>query len=128
MVTDSIGDFLTRIRNAQTKGLKEVEVPVSKMNDSILSILRREGFIREYKKDKSQKNFIVALKYREEKGVIHSLSRKSKPGRRYYIGYRDIPEVLSGIGLAIISTPKGVMSGKEARKEKVGGEYICELW
>lgn len=133
MVTDIIGDYLTRIRNAQERKKKEIRIPSSKMLVAISEILKNEGFIQDYKLVEeeivgTQKNLLVELKYEKGKPVIRGLKRVSKPGVRNYIGYRDIPKILSGLGIAIVTTPKGVLTGEMARKEKVGGEYLCKIW
>ena len=131
MVTDPIADMLTRIRNANQMRYKEVEVPASKMKIEIARILKEEGFINDYKVKKSevQSILVLSLKYSEKKErVITGLKRISKPGLRVYAGAEEIPHVLNGLGIAIISTPKGVMTDKLARKNNVGGEVIAYIW
>ena len=131
VVTDPIADMLTRIRNANQMRYKEVEVPASKMKLEIARILKEEGFIVDYKTKKNnvQDVLVLTLKYGENKErVITGLKRISKPGLRVYAGADEIPHVLNGLGIAIISTPKGVMTDKLARKNNVGGEVIAYIW
>ena len=131
MVTDPIADMLTRIRNANQMRYKEVEVPASKVKIEIARILKEEGFIIDYKikKNNIQDILVLLLKYGENKErVITGLKRISKPGLRVYAGAEEIPHVLNGLGIAIISTPKGVMTDKLARKNNVGGEVIAYVW
>ena len=129
--TDPIADMLTRIRNANTSKHKTVDIPASKMKTGIAEILFREGYIKAYEeiKDENQGIIRVTLKY-DEKGnrVIDGLKRISKPGLRVYASCEELPKVLNGLGIAIISTSKGVMSDKEARKLGIGGEVICYVW
>lgn len=130
-VNDSIADLLTRIRNANQMRYNEVVIPSSKMKLEIVKILEREGFIASYKLEKNevQDNIIVTLKYGKNKErVISGLKRISKPGLRVYAKAEEIPTVLNGLGIAIISTSKGVMTGKEARKENLGGEVLAYVW
>ena len=130
-VTDPIADLLTRIRNANQMRYNEVVIPSSNMKLEIVKILEREGFIASYKIEKSevQDNIIVTLKYGKNKErVISGLKRISKPGLRVYAKAEEIPTVLNGLGIAILSTSKGVMTGKEARKENLGGEVLAYIW
>ena len=130
-VTDPIADLLTRIRNANQMRYNEVVVPSSKMKLEIIEILKNEGYIASYKIDKNevQDNVIITLKYGKNKErVISGLKRISKPGLRVYAKAEEIPTVLNGIGIAIVSTSKGVMTGKEARKENLGGEVLAYIW
>jgi small subunit ribosomal protein S8 len=135
-ITDPIADMLTRIRNALMVGHTTVSMPSSKLKVSIAKILKEEGFIGTYEvvdgKTAEQKVLRLRLKYigerRERKSVISGLERISRPGRRVYTGKREIPWVLSGMGIAIISTPKGVMTGQRARQLGVGGEVLCKVW
>lgn len=130
-VNDSIADLLTRIRNANQMRYNEVVIPSSKMKLEIVKILEREGFIASYKLEKNevQDNIIVTLKYGKNKErVISGLKRISKPGLRVYAKAEEIPTVLNGLGIAIVSTSKGVMTGKEARKENLGGEVLAYVW
>ncbi len=134
MTNDPIADMLTRIRNALMAGLPEVEIPRSKINVEIARILKAEGYIEDYAigEQKPVALITVKLKYfgsrRERRPVITSLTRISKPGRRVYRGARDLPRVMSGIGIAIVTTPKGVMTDQEARRQRVGGEVLCYVW
>lgn len=131
MVTDPIADLLTRIRNASAAQHRRVVVPSSNVKVAVTKILAQEGFISGYTvtDDKPQANLVIGLKYTgKAKPVITGLDRVSKPGRRIYVGYRDIPWVRSGLGISIVSTPKGVMTGRQARKEQVGGELLCNVW
>lgn len=130
MVTDPIADFLTRIRNANMAKHKMLEVPSSKMKLSITQILFEKGYIANYKLEESDKPTIkIALKYHPttKMPAIHSIVRVSKPGLRKYAGVETMPRVMNGLGIAILSTSKGLMTDKEARKENVGGEVICYI-
>ena len=131
VVTDVIADMLTRIRNANQMRYKEVKIPASKLKCELAKILKEEGFIKDYKlvKDDVQGVIIVTLKYGDNKErVITGLKRISKPGLRVYAKSDEIPKVLNGLGIAIISTSKGIMTDKEARKQNVGGEVIAYIW
>ena len=126
-MTDPIADMLTRIRNANQMRNKEVSMPVSKMKLEIAKILSAEGFITNYTVEEN--TLTLTLKYGQNKErVITGLKRISKPGLRVYAGAEEIPHVLNGLGIAIISTPKGVMTDKLARKNNVGGEVIAYIW
>ena len=130
-VTDPIADMLTRVRNANQMRYNEVVVPSSKMKIEITKILKSEGFIADYKVEKGevQDNIIITLKYGKNKErVISGLKRISKPGLRVYAKAEEIPTVLNGLGISIVSTSKGVMTGKEARKENLGGEVLAYIW
>ena len=131
MVTDPIADMLTRIRNANQMRYKEVEVPASKMKLEIARILKEEGFINDYKVKKNdvQSILVLSLKYSDKKErVITGLKRISKPGLRVYAKAEELPRVLNGLGIAIISTSKGVMTDKEARRQSLGGEVLAFVW
>jgi small subunit ribosomal protein S8 len=131
VVTDPIADMLTRIRNANQMRYKEVEVPASKMKLEIARILKEEGFIVDFKVKKNdvQNIIVLTLKYGEKKErVITGLKRISKPGLRVYAKAEEIPSVLNGLGIAIVSTSKGVMTGKEAKKQSLGGEVLAYVW
>ncbi len=130
MVTDPIADMLTRIRNANVMRYKEVEVPASKIKNEIARILKEEGFISDYKvkKNNIQDNIVLYLKYSGKERVITGLKRISKPGLRVYAKAEEIPSVLNGLGIAIISTSKGLMTDKEARKQNLGGEVLAYIW
>ena len=129
-LTDPIADMLTRIRNANSAKHANVKVPFSKMKEGISNILKNEGYIAgfEIKEDGSKKDIIVSLKYVDGENVIKGLKRISKPGRRVYSGAEGLPKVLGGLGIAIVSTPKGVITDKECRKHSVGGEVLCYVW
>ena len=130
MVTDPIADMLTRVRNANQMRYKEVEVPASKMKNEIARILKSEGFIVDYKvkKNNIQDILVLSLKYVDKERVITGLKRISKPGLRVYVKAEEVPSVLSGLGIAIISTSKGVMTDKEARANSLGGEVLAYIW
>ena len=130
MVTDPIADMLTRIRNANQMRYKEVEVPASKMKNEIARILKSEGFIVDYKvkKNNIQDILVLSLKYVDKERVITGLKRISKPGLRVYVKAEEVPSVLNGLGIAIISTSKGVMTDKEARSNSLGGEVLAYVW
>ena len=128
---DPIGDMFTRIRNGQMRLLNTIDVPASNFRLQILEVLKSEGFISNFfieKKENNKKNLKVDLKYYEGVPVIKEIKRVSKPGRRVYSRATSIPKVMNGLGLAILSTPKGVMSDSEARKNNIGGEIICRVF
>lgn len=131
VMSDPIADMLTRIRNANTVRHETVEIPASKIKKEIAEILKKEGFIRdaEYVQDNKQGIIRLFLKYGpNNERVITGLKRISKPGLRVYSKSQEVPKVLGGLGLAIISTPRGVMTDKEARQSNAGGEVICYVW
>jgi small subunit ribosomal protein S8 len=131
IVTDPIADMLTRIRNALTIKRTEVDIPASKTKNSIAEILFNEGFIEKYEMidDGNYKSIKITLKYGPNgEKVIQGLKRISKPGLRVYAESRDIPKVLNGLGIAIVSTNKGIMTDKEARKQNIGGEVLAFVW
>lgn len=131
MTNDPIADMLTRIRNANQMRYKEVEVPASKMKLEIARILKEEGFIADFKVKKNdvQNIIVLSLKYGEKKErVITGLKRISKPGLRVYAKAEEVPTVLNGLGIAIMSTSKGVMTGKDAKKQSLGGEVLAYIW
>lgn len=131
MVNDPIADMLTRIRNASMVKQKQVVMPASKIKAGIAQILQEEGFIDAFAvmEEKPQSKLVLRLKYTPQgRAVITGLERVSKPGRRYYSGAKDIPWVRSGLGINIVSTPKGLMTGRKARREKLGGEILCNVW
>ena len=130
-MTDPIADMLTRIRNAVTAKHEQVTIPASKLKLAIADVLRREGFIRGYEvvEEGPRKFMKVQLNYTGKKEpVLNGLQRVSKPGLRVYVQRREIPRVYGGLGIAIISTPKGIMTGQEARRQEVGGELLCYIW
>lgn len=127
VVTDTIADMLTRIRNANQMHYKTVEIPTSKIKVEIARILKEEGFIEEYVVE--NRTLTLTLKYSEKKErVITGLKRISKPGLRVYAKSNEIPKVLNGLGIAIISTSNGIMTDKEARKQNIGGEVLAYIW
>lgn len=132
IVTDPVADYLTRIRNAQKAGHRTVVIPTSKMKKAITEILYDQGFILKYKfeDDPVQGSIHIALKYDRESNqpIIKELKRVSKPGLRKYSSADDLPRVINGLGVAIISTSKGVMTDKQARNENVGGEVVCYVY
>jgi small subunit ribosomal protein S8 len=131
MMTDPIADMLTRIRNGSKAKLEKVDIPSSKLKLEIAKILKDEGYIKNLKmvKDRRQGVIRVYLKYTDDEApVIQGIKRVSKPGCRVYAGNDAIPKVLAGLGVAILSTPKGIQTGKQAKKDNVGGEVICHVW
>ena len=128
---DPIGDMFTRIRNGQLRLKSSIDVPASNFRLKILEVLKSEGYITNYfmeKKENNKKNLKVDLKYYEGSPVIKEIKRVSKPGRRVYSRATSIPKIQNGLGLAILSTPKGVMSDNDARKNNIGGEIICRVF
>ena len=132
VVTDTIADMLTRIRNANQMRYEEVSVPASNIKKEIARILKEEGFIKDYKvnsEENTQGSITLYLKYTDKKErVITGLKRISKPGLRVYAKNDEVPKVLNGLGIAIISTSKGIMTDKQARKENIGGEVLAYIW
>ncbi|GAB4480513.1 MAG: 30S ribosomal protein S8 [Anaerolineae bacterium] len=133
-VSDPIADMLTRIRNAHMARHNEVKVPYSKMKEEVLKVLTAEGYIEGYSvvEDRPHNWLNVSLKYvgsrRNRRPAITGLKRISKPGRRIYAGYQEIPWVLSGMGICVVTTPKGIMTGQQARRKHLGGEILCYVW
>jgi small subunit ribosomal protein S8 len=130
-MNDPIGDMLTRIRNSQLRGKSTVKTPASTLRARVLDVLLSEGYIRGYEKmptANGQGEFEISLKYYEGTPVIREVKRVSKPGRRVYMGVKDIPSVRNGLGISIVSTPKGVMSDANARAANVGGEVLCTVF
>ena len=128
-MSDPISNMLTQIRNASQALLPNVEMPHSKMKESIAHILKKEGYIADCAVEgKTIKRLKLKLKYQGRKGIIEGLKRVSSPGLRRYVGATEVPRVLGGLGVAILSTPRGVMTGGEARKQNVGGELLCFVW
>ncbi|VDC22289.1 30S ribosomal protein S8 [Pseudogemmobacter humi] len=130
-VNDPIGDMLTRIRNSSLRGKSTVMTPASTLRARVLDVLLAEGYIRGYEKSETsngQGEFTISLKYYEGEPVIRELKRVSKPGRRVYMGVNEIPQVRNGLGVAIVSTPKGVLSDANARAANVGGEVLCTVF
>ena len=128
-MTDPISDMLTLIRNAGRALLPTVEMPLSRMKESLANILKKEGYVADVAVDgKTIKKLKIQLKYQGKKSVIEGLRRISKPGLRHYVGATEIPRVLGGMGVSVISTPEGVMTGTQARKKNLGGELLCYIW
>ena len=130
-MTDPLGDMLTRIRNGQLRGKSVVKVPASNMRGRVLNVLKEEGYIRSYERqeqDNNKSEFEVQLKYHEGEPVIQTIARVSKPGRRVYSSVREFPRVSNGLGILIVSTPKGVMTDNQARAANVGGEVLCSVF
>ena len=130
-MTDPISDFLTHLRNASKAGLAVCVSPHSKLKESLANILKHEGYVRDVAVgtgERGHKTVIVTMKYVDSAPVITGLKRSSTPGRRLYTGYTEIPRVLNGLGIAIISTSKGLMKDQDARRNKLGGELVCTVW
>ena len=128
-MNDPISDMLTRIRNAHRALLPAVDVPHSKMKESIAGILKREGYIADFAVEgQVPKQLKLRLKYQGKKSVIEGLQRISSPGLRRYVGSTDIPRVRGGLGVAVLSTSEGIMTGTQARKKNLGGELVCYVW
>ncbi len=131
MNTDPIADFLTRVRNGLQARHKTVEVPASKLKLELARILKEEGYISGYRlvEESAHKKLEVRLKYgADSRPVITRMNRVSRPGRRVYVGHHEVPRVMGGMGISILTTPRGVMTGKTARQRGVGGEVLCEVW
>jgi len=130
-INDPVGDMLTRIRNGQERAKSSVSTPASKLREAVLRVLESEGYIRGYTRVEEPgkaPQLEIALKYSEGRPVISEISRVSKPGRRVYSGVADLPRVRNGLGISILSTPKGVMSDADARSQNLGGEVICKVF
>lgn len=130
-ISDPIGDLITRIRNGQMARLSAVSAPASKMRANLLEVLKREGYIRDYsvkKNDNGLSELSIELKYSEGQPVIKEIKRVSTPGRRVYSKIKAVPRVYNGLGISILSTPRGVLSDKEAREANVGGEVLCRVF
>ena len=128
-MNDPISDMLTRIRNANRALLPSVDLPHSKMKESIAGILKKEGYITDFAVEgKLPKSLKVKLKYQGKKSVIEGLRRVSSPGLRRYVGATEIPRVRGGLGVAVVSTSEGLMTGNQARKKNIGGELVCYVW
>lgn len=128
-MNDPISDLLTRIRNASRALLPAIELPHSKMKESLVRILKQEGYVIDYTVDGAPlKSLKVKLKYQGRKGVIEGIRRVSSPGLRRYVGATEIPRVRGGLGVAVVSTSEGLMSGNQARKKNLGGELLCFVW
>ena len=130
-INDPIGDLITRIRNGQQARLAAISSPASKLRANLLEVLKREGYIRDYavsKNDNGSSELSIELKYSEGQPVIKEIKRVSKPGRRVYSQIKDVQKVYNGLGISILSTPRGVLSDKEAREANVGGEILCRVF
>ncbi len=129
-LSDPIGDMIARIKNASLRNYKKVDIPSSKFKVKIVDVLKNEGFIINYKVENNEGkgNLQIDLKYNSGNPVINSIQRVSKPGRRIFSSAESLPQVSNGLGIAIVSTPKGVMTDQEARKNQVGGEIICKVF
>ncbi|MEZ5839069.1 MAG: 30S ribosomal protein S8 [Hyphomicrobiales bacterium] len=130
-LSDPLGDMLTRIRNAQMRNKSMVKTPASRLRGSVLDVLKNEGFIRGYSEveyDGGKAEFEIELKYFDGEPVIREIERVSKPGRRVYASVKNIPRVANGLGVSILSTPKGVMADHDARENNVGGEVLCRVF
>lgn len=131
MVNDSIGDLLTRIRNGQARKKKTIDMPYTKLVENVIKVMVKEGFVSNYEIKNAEgklSTITINLRYVNGQPVMDTLTRVSKPGSRRYASYEDLPKVKGGIGVQIISTPLGIMSSKEAKSKKVGGEILCEIW
>lgn len=130
MVTDPVADLLTRIRNANMAGLDTVEAPVSRIKANIAKVLKEEGYIKNFRLVRADNKHFLRIYLSSDAGnkAITGIKRESKPGLRRYVGVNEIPRVLNGAGIVILSTPMGVMTGKEAKKSRVGGELLCSVW
>ena len=130
-MSDTLGDMLTRIRNGQTANKSVVDAPASRFRGNVLDVLKREGYIRnfsQFEKRPGINEFKIELKYYDGKPVISEIKRVSTPGRRIYSSINDLPKTYNGLGISILSTPRGVMSDNEARAAKVGGEVLCQVF
>jgi small subunit ribosomal protein S8 len=130
-VSDPLADMLTRIRNSQTAKHGKVDMPASRLKISVAKILKNEGYVKNYKilKEKDHPVLRIYLKYHEgNQSVIMGLKRESKPGRRVYVDKREIPYVLNGMGISVLSTSQGIMTDRQARKQNIGGELLCSIW
>ena len=130
MMTDPIADMLTRLRNAAQAHHQHTLVPASKLKQRLAEILKQEGFIDDFSVDEDgEQQLRIVLKYgRDRQCAFLGIRRASRPGRRYYVGHRDIPRVQNGMGVAILSTSAGIMTDRDARDKRVGGEVLCEVW
>lgn len=130
-MSDPLGDMLTRIRNGQRAGKSQITAPASKLRRNVLEVLKREGYIRDFHVEKDASGFdqlVVELKYHEGAPVIREIARVSKPGRRVYSKIKELPRFYNGLGIMILSTPRGVMADHEARAANVGGEVLCRVF
>jgi small subunit ribosomal protein S8 len=130
MVSDPISDMLARIRNAQIARLERTDIPLSKLKRNVAELLKREGYVADVSSEAGTPGKLtVVLKYGQgHQGAIAGMKRRSRPGRRLYVGHNELPKVMNGLGIAILSTSRGVMTDKDARREQIGGELLCEVW
>ncbi|HYT32300.1 MAG TPA: 30S ribosomal protein S8 [Thermoanaerobaculia bacterium] len=132
MVTgDPITDLLNRLRNAMTAGHERVDIPASRVKENVLRVLAEEGYIGPYRRveEKGRQRLRVSLKYDSDgEPIVNGLERVSRPGRRVYAGAAEIPQVLDGLGMSIVSTSKGIVTGRQAREQRLGGEILCNVW
>ena len=129
MMTDPIADMLARIRNATLARHESAMIPLSKLKLKIAEILKSEGYISDYAVDADKAELTVTIKYgRDNRSAIVGMRRKSRPGRRLYVGHKDLPKVKNGMGIAIVSTSRGLLTSSQAREQHVGGEVLCEVW
>ena len=128
---DPITDLLNRLRNAMTAGHERVDIPASRVKESVLRVLAEEGYIGPYRRveEKGRQRLRVSLKYDSDgEPIVNGLQRVSRPGRRVYAGAAEIPQVLDGLGMSIVSTSKGIVTGRQAREQRLGGEILCNVW
>ena len=128
---DPITDLLNRLRNAMTAGHERVDIPASRVKENVLRVLAEEGYIGPYRRveEKGRQRLRVSLKYDSEgEPIVNGLERVSRPGRRVYAGAAEIPQVLDGLGMSIVSTSKGIVTGRQAREQRLGGEILCNVW
>lgn len=129
MLHDPISDFLTRIRNAKSQQHRYVDIPVSKQKLCIAEVMKDKGFIDNFIVNEEKRTLRIYLKYGSNRAsVVNDLKRVSKPGLRRYVGYREIPKILGGMGIAVVSTNHGILEGEKAREQKLGGEILCYIW
>ncbi|TVQ82322.1 MAG: 30S ribosomal protein S8 [Micavibrio sp.] len=130
-MSDTLGDLLTRIRNGQNAGLEKIKSPASKLRENVLEVLQKEGYIQGYtrvEREGGLADLEISLKYYDGEPVIRKIDRVSKPGRRIYSKVKELPQVYNGLGISILSTPRGVMSDHDARDQNVGGEVLCQIF
>jgi small subunit ribosomal protein S8 len=128
---DPITDLLNRLRNAMTAGHERVDIPASRVKENVLRVLAEEGYIGSYRRveEKGRQRLRVSLKYDSDgEPIVNGLERVSRPGRRVYAGAAEIPQVLDGLGMSIVSTSKGIVTGRQAREQRLGGEILCNVW
>jgi small subunit ribosomal protein S8 len=129
MISDPIADMLTRLRNAAMAGLDRTKMPLSKLKKNLAEILKQEGYINDYSVDEAHPaTLTVFLRYTDKKPAFNTIRRTSRPGRRVYVGHDEIAHVKDGLGVAILSTSNGLLTDRDARSQKIGGELLCEVW